>query len=101
VTNVLSAGLVRSAASQFPHAIQSLNSQDVYTMIITFQAPEALKPDPGNARTHSAKQVAQICASITAFGFTNPILLTPDLDVIAGHGRLGGEVRQRMRKEGG
>ena len=57
-------------------------------MHITFQAPDALKPDPGNARTHSAKQVAQICASITAFGFTNPILLTPDLSVIAGHGRL-------------
>ncbi len=57
-------------------------------MHITFQAPDALKPDPGNARTHSAKQVAQICASITAFGFTNPILLTPDLNVIAGHGRL-------------
>ncbi len=57
-------------------------------MRLTFMAPEALKPDPNNARTHSAKQVAQICASITAFGFTNPILLTPDHAVIAGHGRL-------------
>jgi DNA modification methylase len=57
-------------------------------MILTFHALDALKPDPGNARTHSAKQVAQICASITAFGFTNPILLTPALGVIAGHGRL-------------
>jgi len=55
---------------------------------LTTHAPSALKPDPGNARTHSAKQVEQICASIRAFGFTNPILLTTDLGVIAGHGRL-------------
>jgi DNA modification methylase len=55
---------------------------------LTFRAPGTLKPDPNNARTHSAKQVEQICASIRAFGFTNPILLTPDLSVIAGHGRL-------------
>lgn len=57
-------------------------------MFITSHAPGALKPDTGNARTHSAKQVEQICASIRAFGFTNPILLTTDLGVIAGHGRL-------------
>ena len=57
-------------------------------MQLSFLAPDALKPDPGNARTHSAKQVEQICASIRAFGFTNPILLTPDHSVIAGHGRL-------------
>ncbi len=48
----------------------------------------AIKPDPGNARTHSAKQVAQIGESITAFGFTNPILIDEDGVIIAGHGRL-------------
>ena len=57
-------------------------------MILTSHTPGALKPDPNNARTHTAKQVEQICASIRAFGFTNPILVAPDLSVIAGHGRL-------------
>lgn len=57
-------------------------------LILTSHAPGALKPDPNNARTHSAKQVEQICASIRAFGFTNPILIDPGLSVIAGHGRL-------------
>ena len=57
-------------------------------MILTSHGPGALKPDPNNARTHSAKQIEQICASIRAFGFSNPILVTPDLSVIAGHGRL-------------
>lgn len=57
-------------------------------MLLSFRSPGALKPDPNNARTHSARQVDQICASIQAFGFTNPILVDPDLAVIAGHGRL-------------
>ena len=41
-----------------------------------------------NARTHSPEQVAQIVASIQEFGFTNPLLVAPDGEVIAGHGRL-------------
>src|SRR5690348_9346315 len=41
-----------------------------------------------NARTHSEAQVAQIAASIRAFGFTNPIPVDGERGVIAGHGRL-------------
>lgn len=41
-----------------------------------------------NARTHSPEQVAQIVASIQEFGFTNPILVAGDGEIIAGHGRL-------------
>ncbi len=47
-----------------------------------------LKPDPRNARTHSKHQIEQIAASIAAFGFTNPILIDQDGELIAGHGRL-------------
>ena len=36
-----------------------------------------LIPYAGNAGTHSDTQVAQIAASIRAFGFTNPILVIP------------------------
>ena len=49
---------------------------------------ERLVPSPRNARTHSEAQVAEIAGSIRAFGFTNPILVGDDGDVIAGHGRL-------------
>jgi DNA modification methylase len=48
----------------------------------------ALVPYARNARTHSDAQVAQIAASITEFGWTNPILTDGDKGVIAGHGRL-------------
>ncbi len=47
-----------------------------------------LKPAARNARTHSRKQVRQIADSIRAFGFTNPVLVDQDSQVIAGHGRL-------------
>ncbi|MBE7732160.1 ParB/Srx family N-terminal domain-containing protein [Devosia faecipullorum] len=41
-----------------------------------------------NARTHSAAQVAQIVASIRAFGFTNPLLIDESNMIVAGHGRF-------------
>ena len=41
-----------------------------------------------NSRTHSDEQVAQIAASIREFGFTNPVLVDEQNNLIAGHGRL-------------
>src|SRR5215470_8185741 len=41
-----------------------------------------------NPRTHSEAQVAQIAASISEFGFNNPILVDTRAGIIAGHGRL-------------
>lgn len=48
----------------------------------------SLIPYAKNARTHSEAQVNQIAASIKEFGFNNPILISDDGTVIAGHGRL-------------
>lgn len=45
-------------------------------------------PYDRNSRTHSDQQIKQIEASITEFGFTNPILIDADGVIIAGHGRL-------------
>jgi hypothetical protein len=49
---------------------------------------DKLIPYARNPRTHSDAQVAQIAASITAFGFNNPILVVTKAGIIAGHGRL-------------
>jgi ParB-like chromosome segregation protein Spo0J len=46
-----------------------------------------LRPNPRNARTHSRKQIAQIAASITKFGFINPVLVDDANMLLAGHGR--------------
>lgn len=47
-----------------------------------------LRPYPGNARKHSRKQVRQIADSIKRFGFTNPVLIGDDGEIVAGHGRV-------------
>lgn len=41
-----------------------------------------------NSRTHSEQQVAQIAASIREFGFTNPVIIDDQNNLIAGHGRV-------------
>jgi 16S rRNA G966 N2-methylase RsmD len=47
-----------------------------------------LRPYRGNARTHSRKQIRQIADSIRKFGFTNPVLIGDDDEILAGHGRV-------------
>jgi DNA modification methylase len=55
---------------------------------VEYRPVGSLVPDPRNARTHPKRQIEQIKASISEFGFTNPILIDPDGNIIAGHGRL-------------
>src|SRR5215207_9474960 len=49
-----------------------------------------LVPNARNARTHSAEQIDQIAASIREWGWTNPVLVSEDGTIIAGHGRVLG-----------
>ena len=55
---------------------------------IEHRSPSELKPYARNARTHSAKQIAEIAASIRTFGFNNPVLIDKADVIIAGHGRV-------------
>ena len=54
------AALLRKAAQRFD------------TLKVDYLPLADLKPASRNARTHSAKQIAQIAASIRRFGFTAP-----------------------------
>lgn len=49
---------------------------------------DQLRPYDRNARLHTQQQIQQIAKSIAAFGFNNPILISTDQGIIAGHGRL-------------
>jgi len=60
----------------------------VSTLSIVYRKISDLKPYPRNARTHSRKQVKQIAAAITEFGFTNAVLIDESDQIIAGHGRV-------------
>src|SRR5580704_5645179 len=56
-------------------------------LAITYRDVAELKPYSRNARTHSRAQIKQIAQSIDKFGFTNPILIDDEDQIIAGHGR--------------
>jgi hypothetical protein len=57
---------------------------------IVYRPLKELTPYARNARTHSGEQVAQLVASIEEFGWTNPVLLEENGEIIAGHGRVIG-----------
>lgn len=47
-----------------------------------------LVPYANNARTHSAEQITKIASSIKEFGFLNPVIISNDGGILAGHGRV-------------
>lgn len=53
-----------------------------------WQNIERLTPYSGNARRHTRKQIHQISDSLRRFGWTNPILVDEQGNILAGHGRL-------------
>lgn len=46
-----------------------------------------LNPYPNNAKDHPEEQVKKIADSIEEFGFTVPMVITGENEIIAGHGR--------------
>lgn len=65
-----------------------MNDRQNDALAVTYVDIDALIPYARNARTHSDAQVAQIAASLTEFGWTNPVLLDGERGIIAGHGRV-------------
>ena len=61
---------------------------DVEPMAVEPISVTRLRPYASNARNHSKKQIRQIADSIRKFGFTNPVLISDDDEIIAGHGRV-------------
>ncbi len=47
-----------------------------------------VQPYPNNPRDHPRAQIEMLKASIAKYGFNAPILVTPDYQLIAGHGRV-------------
>ncbi len=80
---------MRNNAHDFGHLGHDLN--------IHYINCDALKPYKNNARTHSKHQIKQIANSIREFGFTNPILIDDDKNIIAGHGRIVAQRRPARR----
>lgn len=66
------------------------------TLAIKYKDPRKLKPRLKNPRTHTPRQIKQIAASITEFGFINPVLIDGSDGVVAGHARVTAAISMGM-----
>lgn len=55
---------------------------------VTSVSIQKLQPYKRNARKHSDRQIQQIAASISSFGFITPIIIDKDNTILSGHGRV-------------
>ena len=68
--------------------MRTSSGDNAQRLVIESIAVTRLRAYASNARTHSKKQIRQIADSIRRFGFTNPVLIGDDDEIIAGHGRV-------------
>lgn len=54
---------------------------------IKYVAVDAIRPNAKNARRHPDAQIAALVQGIREFGFLAPVLVTSDMELIAGEGR--------------
>ena len=64
------------------------NTRKLPGLHVTLRAVADLKPNGRNARKHPSSQIAKLTKAITAFGFTAPIVLGTNDEILAGHARL-------------
>ncbi|WP_082540066.1 DNA methyltransferase [Bosea sp. Leaf344] len=58
---------------------------------------DEIRPSDRNARTHSDSQITKIVASMVRFGFTNPIAVDINDEIVAGHGRYAAAKRMGLQ----
>lgn len=61
---------------------------DPKNLSIEYVNVEKLKPSPDNPRIHSQDAIDKLVHSIEAFGWTDPILISNDGLIVAGHARM-------------
>jgi hypothetical protein len=82
------ATILRPARVRTPGRTQAASrTRPDVPLAIVYRALRELLPYVGNSRTHTARQIAKLTASLARFGWTNPILIA-DNGIIAGHARL-------------
>ena len=57
-----------------------------------------LKPYKNNAKKHPKEQVNRIAESIKEFGFTQPVLIDKNMEVVVGHGRILGAKQAGLKE---
>lgn len=65
---------------------------------IKYMSIRDLKPYKKNAKKHNKEQVEQIANSIKEFGFTQPVIIDKNNEVVAGHGRILGAKKAGLKQ---
>ncbi len=65
---------------------------------LDYKPTDTLAPRAHNPRTHSEAQIKQLMRSIEHFGFTNPVLIDAEGNLIAGHGRVEAAKRLGLKE---
>lgn len=65
---------------------------------IVYKNIRDLHPYKKNAKKHNKEQVEQIANSIKEFGFTQPVVIDKDNNVVAGHGRILGAKKAGLKE---
>lgn len=58
---------------------------------------DEIRPSDRNARTHTESQITKLTGGIARFGFTNPISVDINNEIVAGHGRYAAAKRMGLR----
>lgn len=64
---------------------------------IVYRQIKDLKPYKKNAKKHNKEQVEWIANSIKEFGFTQPVIVDKNNEVVAGHGRILGAKKAGLK----
>lgn len=67
-------------------------------LVVVYQDVKKINAYVNNSRTHTPEQINQVANSIKEFGFTNPILIDEQHNVIAGHARLEAAISLSMNE---
>ena len=65
---------------------------------IIYVAPDQLVPYEKNNKIHDENQIKQLARSIKEVGFRAPILVDENRVILAGHGRLEGAKRAKLKE---
>lgn len=65
---------------------------------IVYRQIKDLKPYKKNAKKHNKEQVEWIANSIKEFGFTQPVIVDKNNEVVAGHGRILGAKKAGLKQ---
>lgn len=65
---------------------------------IVYRQIKDLKPYKKNAKKHNKEQVERIANSIKEFGFTQPVIVDKNNEVVAGHGRILGAKKAGLKQ---